>query len=251
MSARRPHAPWYADPLLGAAILTAALVFGMPALRPLFAAAFPELDRPVYGGDPFWLLLLSHVGLVAASSLAASAVGIGAGIAVTRGAGRTFRGTVETLAAMGQTFPPVAVLAVTVPLIGFGAWPAFIALALYGLLPIIENTVSGLEQVSPAVREAATSSGMTGWQVLRDVDLPIAAPIILAGIRISVTINIGTAALASTVGAKSLGLPLIVGLNSDNVAYVIQGALLVGALAITVDLAFGRAMTALQRWKAA
>jgi osmoprotectant transport system permease protein len=240
----------YADPLLGAAALTVALVFGMTSLRPLFAHAFPELDRPVYMGDPFWVLLLSHIGLVAASSLAAAAVGIGAGILVTRGAGRAFRGTVETLAAIGQTFPPVAVLAVTVPLIGFGAWPAFIALALYSLLPIIENTVSGLEQVPAAVRDAAASSGMTPGQVLRHVELPIAAPIILAGLRIAVTINIGTAALASTVGAKSLGLPLIVGLNSDNIAYVIQGAVLVGALAITVDIAFGRVMRFVQPWKA-
>ncbi|HEY1723084.1 MAG TPA: ABC transporter permease [Magnetospirillaceae bacterium] len=251
MTTNGRHISWYADPALGAALLTLALVFGMPLLRPVFAGAFPELDRPIYVGDPFWLLLLSHLGLVAASSVAAGVVGIGAGILVTRKAGRSFRGTIETLAAMGQTFPPVAVLAVAVPLIGFGAWPAFIALALYGLLPIIENTVSGLEQVPAAVREAAASSGMTATQVLRDVELPIAAPIILTGVRISVTINIGTAALASTVGAKSLGLPLIVGLNSDNIAYVIQGALLVGALAITVDLAFGRALRYVQRWKVA
>lgn len=243
--------PLYRDPLLAAALLTTLLVFGMPLLRPLFASAFPALDRPIYTGDPFWLLLLSHVGLVAASSIAAGLVGVGAGVLVTRGVGRSFRGTIETLAAMGQTFPPVAVLAVAVPLIGFGAWPAFIALALYGLLPIIENTIAGIEQVPVAVREAAASSGMTDAQILRDVELPIAAPVILAGLRISVTINIGTAALASTVGAKSLGLPLIVGLNSDNIAYVIQGALLVGALAITVDLAFGRVMRVIQPWKAA
>jgi len=190
------------------------------------------------------------MGLVAASSLAAILVALTAGILVTRGPGRQFRGVVETLATMGQTFPPVAVLAIAVPLLGFGAWPAVIALALYGLLPILENTVSGLAQVPAAVREAAASSGMTALQSLVHAELPLAAPVILAGIRVSVTINIGTAALASTVGAKSLGLPLIVGLNSDNVAYVIQGALLIGALAITVDLALGRTVAWTRRWRA-
>jgi osmoprotectant transport system permease protein len=172
-----------------------------------------------------------------------------AGLLVTRPMGAPFRGMIETLAAMGQTFPPVAVLAIAVPLLGFGTWPAMIALALYGLLPILENTVSGLGQVPAAVREAALSSGMSPLQSLRYAELPLAAPVILAGIRVSVTINIGTAALASTVGAKSLGLPLIIGLNSDNIAYVIQGALLIGALAITVDLALGRAVAFTRRWR--
>jgi osmoprotectant transport system permease protein len=156
---------------------------------------------------------------------------------------------VETLAGIGQAFPPVAVLAVAVPVLGFGALPALIALALYGLLPILENTVSGLGQVPQAIREAALSTGMSGVQILRNAELPAAAPVILAGVRTSVTINIGTAALASTVGAKSLGLPIIIGLNSENIAYVIQGALLVGALALTVDLAFSRLVEWSQRWK--
>jgi osmoprotectant transport system permease protein len=253
MTASAPRQPtswrWWGGPPVWAAGVTLALVFGLPRLRPVFAAAFPELDRPIYTGDRFWVLLLDHLGLVALSSAAAALVAITAGILVTRPIGAPFKGMVETLAAMGQTFPPVAVLAIAVPMLGFGTWPAVIALGLYGLLPILENTVSGLGQVPGAVREAATSSGMSGLQSLRYAELPLAAPVILAGIRVSVTINIGTAALASTVGAKSLGLPLIIGLNSDNVAYVIQGALLIGALAITVDLVLGRAVAFAQRWR--
>ncbi len=241
--------PWR-DPLAWSAGLLVLLVFGMPALRPLFAALFPRLERPVYAGDAFWSLLLAHLGLVAASSLAAILVGVGAGILVTRTRGAAFRGLVETLAAAGQAFPPVAVLALCVPALGFGAMPALIALTLYGLLPIVENTVAGLEQVPASVREAALSSGMTAAQKLRQAELPLAAPVILAGVRVSVTINVGTAALASTVGAKSLGLPLIVGLNSDNTAYVLQGALLVGALALTLDLAFARLVRLAERWRA-
>jgi osmoprotectant transport system permease protein len=176
-------------------------------------------------------------------------IGVAAGIFVTRRSGAEFRGLVETVTAMGQTFPPVAVLAIAVPLIGFGAWPALIALSLYGLLPIVENTIAGLEQVPPAARDAAEGMGMGPARRLWSVELPLAAPVILAGIRTSVAINIGTAAIASTVGARTLGTPIIVGLNGNNLAYVIQGALVVGTLAVLADLALGRVTELLQRWK--
>lgn len=232
--------------LLGFAALLAAL----PHSTPLFAWLFPELDRPLYVQQPFLDLVLAHLWLVAAASLLATVVGVAAGILVTRPGGREFRRLVETLSAMGQTFPPVAVLALAVPMIGFGFWPAFVALALYGLLPICENTIAGLEGVSPAAREAGLGIGMTRSQLLRKVELPLAAPVILAGIRISVTIGIGTAALASTVGAISLGSPMIVGLNGNNIGYILQGALLVGGLAIVIDLGFEAILTRLRRWRA-
>ena len=92
---------------------------------------------------------------------------------------------------------------------------------------------------------------MSPWQRLLSVELPLAAPVILAGVRTSVIINIGTAAIASTVGAKTLGLPIIVGLSGFNTAYVIQGAVLVGLLAVAVDLAFERLQRRLARWQTA
>jgi osmoprotectant transport system permease protein len=92
---------------------------------------------------------------------------------------------------------------------------------------------------------------MSGFQLWRAVELPLAAPLILTGVRLSVTVNVGTAALASTVGAKSLGLPLIIGLNSANTAYVLQGALLVGALALTLDLALARLVQRADAWRRA
>ncbi|MEH6772592.1 MAG: ABC transporter permease [Cereibacter changlensis] len=232
--------------LAGFAMLLAAL----PRSGPLFARLFPQLDRPLYVQQPFLDLVLAHLWLVATASLLATVVGVAAGIFVTRPSGREFRRLVETLSAMGQTFPPVAVLALAVPMIGFGFWPAFLALALYGLLPICENTIAGLEGVPPAAREAGLGIGMTRRQLLRKVELPLAAPVILAGIRISVTIGIGTAALASTVGAVSLGSPMIVGLNGNNIGYVLQGALLVGGLAIVIDLGFEAILTRLRRWTA-
>ena len=214
------------------------LVLCMSALKPLFAALFPQLPRPMYTQDSFWSLLLAHLKLVTLSSSAAVLVGISAGIFATRASGREFRPLIETLVSAGQTFPPVAVLAVAVPLMGFGEAPALVALALYGVLPVLQSTLAGLESVPAAVREAAGGLGMSPWQRLRSTELPLAAPVILAGVRTSVIINIGTAAIASTVGAKTLGLPIIVGLSGFNTAYVIQGAVLVGLLAVVVDLAF-------------
>ena len=242
--------PWR-DPLLWLALGFAALVFGLPLTRPLFAAWFPQLERPFYDADSFAALVLAHALLVGASSLVAIVIGVAAGIFVTRPFGTEFRGLVETVTTMGQTFPPVAVLAIAVPLIGFGAWPALIALSLYGLLPIVENTIAGLEQVPPAARDAAEGMGMGPARRLWSVELPLAAPVILAGVRTSVAINIGTAAIASTVGATTLGTPIIVGLNGNNLAYVIQGALVVGTMAVLADLALGRLTDTVQRWKKA
>ena len=237
------------DPLLWGVALLALLVLGLPASKPLFAALFPALDRPLYEQDSFAALLWAHVGMVAASSAAAALIGIAAGIFVTRAGGREFRPLVETVVAIGQTVPPVAVLAIAVPLIGFGAWPALIALALYGLLPIVRASVAGLESVPAAALEAADGAGMTALQRLWRVELPLALPVLLAGVRTSVIINIGTATIASTVGAKTLGSPIIVGLSGFNTAYVIQGALVVGLLAVVTDLAFARAGGRLERWK--
>ena len=237
------------DPMLWCTALLAFFVFGMNALQPLFAAAFPELDRPVFTQDSFVALTAAHLELVALSSTAAIVIGLGAGIFVTRPAGREFRPLLERTVAIGQTFPPVAVLAVAAPLIGFGEAPALIALALYGLLPIVQNTVAGIESVPDSAREAARGLGMGAARILRRIELPLAMPVIIAGVRTSTIINIGTAALASTVGAKSLGTPIIVGLAGFNTAYIIQGAVVVGLLAVVVDLGFDRVLRGLDRWR--
>ncbi len=244
MKTLRDPLPWLLAALL-------ALAFGMPLLRPLFAAAFPELDRPLYTQESFAALLASHLAIVAASSALSLLIGVAAGVFVTRRIGREFRPMVETLVAIGQTVPPVAVLAIAVPLIGFGELPALIALALYGLLPIVRATIAGIEAVPRGVVEAADGLGLRRLQRLLRVELPLAAPVLLAGVRASVIINIGTAAIASTVGAKTLGSPIIVGLSGFNTAYVMQGALVVGLLAVVVDLAFARLGQRFERWRLA
>ncbi len=232
------------SPVLWVGLLFAALLLRMEALRPFFHWAFPGVEPAIYDRASFFELFLSHLRLVATASLAASVIGVSLAVFVTRPAGRDFRTMIDALAAIGQTFPPVAVLAIAVPLIGFGARPTLVALFLYGLLPIIENAVAGLEGVPQAVREAADGMGLSPWQRLRAVELPLAAPVVLAGIRVSVTIAIGTATIGSTVGALTLGTPIFDGLVANKLPFVIEGAALVALFAILTDMLFAR----LERW---
>jgi osmoprotectant transport system permease protein len=236
------------DPLLWLLPLLVFLLVGMPLPRPVFALAFPATTPPIYADESFGVLFLFHAEYVALSSLAAALIGVGLGVVATRDGGEEFRPLLEALATIGQTFPPVAVLALAVPAFGYGPVPTMIALSLYGILPILKNTLAALGSVPTGVREAGAAMGLTRFQLLRDVELPLAAPTILAGIRISVIINIGTAAIGSTVGAVTLGNPIIGGLVNGKVAYVIQGALVVGVFAIVTDLLFERLDRRLRRF---
>lgn len=230
----------FVDPLWWLIAAYVALLIWLPHSSAFFGWLFPEQPRPLYQQESFVTLTLAHFLLVGVSSLIAAATGVALGVAVTRPAGAEFRQLVETIAAAGQTFPPVAVLAVAVPVMGFGREPAIIALILYGLLPVLQGTLAGLASVPQGAKEVAKGVGMSDAQRLFNVELPLAAPVILAGIRTSTIVNIGTAAIASTVGANTLGTPIIIGLSGFNTAYVVQGAVLVGLAAIIVDRAFDR-----------
>lgn len=216
------------------------MVQAMPWLEGLFRQVAPASRVVIYRRDDFFTLLGSHVAIVGVASSIAIVAGVGAAIMVTRPWGRDFLPLVAQLASMGQTFPPVAVLALSVPLLGFGTEPTVVALVLYGLLPIVRNTLVGLQNIDAAVLEAARGMGMSSWQVLWQVELPLALKVIVAGIRTSMTINIATAAIGSTIGAKTLGDPIIAGIVNGNTAYILQGAILIALLALCVDSAFER-----------
>ncbi|MEY9787222.1 osmoprotectant transport system permease protein [Sinorhizobium fredii] len=168
------------------------------------------------------------------ATIAATVVAVSLAILVTREAGVEFLPLSRSLVNIGQTFPPVAVLALAVPIFGFGEKPTLIALFLYGLLPIFENALTGLTTLPPAVIEAARGAGMTERQRLVQIELPLALPVILTGIRLSVVISLATATIGSTVAAKTLGEIIIAGLQSNNLAFVLQGGLIVAALAVLI-----------------
>jgi osmoprotectant transport system permease protein len=223
--------------LLPRLLLLAVLVafLGRPDwFAPLLRCLTENGAPPVYNEGSLALLTLHHLEIVAVATLAATSVSIALAVLVTRPAGQEFLPLARSLVNIGQTFPPVAVLALAVPAMGFGDKPTLIALFLYGLLPIFENTLTGLATLPSNVMEAARGVGMTGSQRLWRVELPLAAPIILAGIRLSVVISIATATIGSTVAASTLGEVIIAGLNSNNLAFVVQGGLVVAAIAILI-----------------
>jgi osmoprotectant transport system permease protein len=205
---------------------------------PLFRPLTENNAPPIYNQGSLLTLTLLHLRTVFIATIGATLVAIGLAILVTRPAGAEFLPLSRSLVNIGQTFPPVAVLALAVPAVGFGEKPTLIALFLYGLLPIFENALTGLTTLPASVMEAARGAGMTGWQRLCKVELPLAMPIILGGIRLSVVIGLATATIGSTVAAKTLGEVIIAGLISNNLAFVLQGGLIVAALAVLIYDAF-------------
>lgn len=196
---------------------------------------FPGETTVIHPRASLLVLVWEHIQLVAISSGITIIIGIPLGIWVTRPGGRDFLPIVTDITSFGQTFPPVAVLALAVPVLGFGLMPTIIALFLYGLLPVVRNTIAGLRAVPPHLLDAAYGMGMSRLQALFRVELPLSAQVILVGVRISVIINIGTAMIGAVIGAGGLGSPIIAGLVRDNLAFIIEGALPAALLAILAD----------------
>ena len=202
-------------------------------------APFTRNNAPaIYTQNSLLALTISHLTLVAIATLAATIIAVTLGILATRPGGREFLPLSRAIANIGQTFPPVAVLAIAVPIFGFGSVPAFIALLLYGLLPIFENTLTGLTTLEPSVIDAGRGMGMTNRQLFFHVELPLALPVILSGIRLTAIISLSTATIGSTVAATTLGEVIVAGLVSGNTAFVLQGGFIVAALAILINTLF-------------
>jgi len=204
------------------------------------AALFPQLTDTVFPSATVADLVAQHLRIVVISSAVTIAVGLPLGVWVTRPSGRDFRELVASAVDFGQTFPPVAVLALMMPLLGLGPLPAIVALSLYGLFPVVSNTVAGLDAVPPAVLDAALGMGMGRWRVLLTIELPLAARVIMAGIRTSVIINIGTATVAAATGAGGLGSAIYSGINLQNGAWVLEGAAAAALLALLADAVLGQ-----------
>lgn len=211
------------------------LFLARPDLFSGFFGLFAKNGQPpIYNQGNLLDITFNHLVIVVAATLAATIIAVGLAIIVTRPFGAEFLPVSRSLANVGQTFPPVAVLALAVPVLGFGTAPTLVALFLYGLLPIFENTLTGLTNLPPSVTDAARGVGMTGWQRLVKVELPLALPVILAGVRLSTVISLATATIGSTVAARTLGEVIIAGLLSSNTAFVLQGGLVVGVLAVLI-----------------
>jgi osmoprotectant transport system permease protein len=185
-----------------------------------------------------------HVVLAAMALVLGVALAVPLGLALERRRGAA-EGVIRVVG-LTQTIPSIALLAFMIPLFGVGTLPAVIALWIYSLFPILRNTFSGVRDADPRATEAAAALGMTERQVLRQVRLPLAAPVIMAGVRTAAVITVGTATLAAFIGAGGLGAPIVAGLQLADTVIILSGAIPAAALAFLVDALLGRVEHALK-----
>ncbi len=220
-------------PLLKRAILAALVVAVLIALLIWGIGLQNLVDRKV---DLIYLGQ-QHLILVASSMALALLIGLPSGIMLSRPSARRWAEYVMQIFNVGNTLPPMAVLALAMVIIGIGDKPAIIALFLASLLPIVRNTYAGLCAVPPSLIEAANGIGMTKFQRLRQVELPSAAPVILSGVRVATAINVGTAPLAFLIGASSYGELIFPGIYLNDFPTLILGAAATALFALILDMA--------------
>ncbi len=177
--------------------------------------------------------MLEHIGLTFLSLTLAVLIAIPMGVWITRR--ERLSSVVLGITGIFQTIPSIALLGFMIPILGIGIKPAIFALLLYALLPILRNTFTGIQGVDDAVKEAALGMGMTPWQVLTKVELPLAMPVIFAGVRTATVINVGVATLAAYIGAGGLGEYIFGGIALNNTNMILAGALFAALLAIAFD----------------
>jgi len=188
---------------------------------------------------------LEHLLLTGVSVGIAIVIGLALGFWISRNS--FVRGPVLSVAGVVQTVPSLALLGFLLPFLGIGVQPAIVALSLYALLPIVRNTYTGLSEVSPEILEAAEGMGFTGRQRLWMVELPLALPIIVAGIRTATVISVGIATLAAFIGAGGLGIFIFRGISQYDNRLILLGAIPAAALALILDFIIGLIEKALRR----
>jgi osmoprotectant transport system permease protein len=214
-------------------LFTAAVIlfFSWAFINGLFAPIYEEADT-------FFNLLGEHLLLVLISGSLAILIAIPLGIFLTRPQFRKLEFWFVNLANLGQTIPSLAILALSMSFLGIGIKAALVALFAYSVLPILQNTIAGINSVDENTKDAARGMGLTNAQILWRIELPNAVYAILAGVRTAIVMNIGTAALAYLIGGGGFGVWIFTGIQLFDNAYLISGAIPVSILAIVIDYLF-------------
>ncbi len=215
--------------LLGIAVALAALVAW------LLTANLSQTELITLAPGALLGYAREHLALTAVSALIVLVIAIPLGILLTRPALRRFTGPVLTIANIGQAAPAIGLIVLLAIAIGFGFTPAVIALVLYAILPVLRNTMVGLAQVDARLVEAGRGMGMSALAVLFRVELPLAVPVMLAGIRTALVLLVGSASLAAFINGGGMGILIITGVNLSLENVLIAGSILVALLALFVD----------------
>jgi osmoprotectant transport system permease protein len=219
---------WIIQPVVCVLAVVGSLVY-------VNVADISESEKRSLSVSQLLVLLRQHMEVSLAATLLTCLVAIPLGVLLTRGRMRRFAKPIITVAGFGQAAPAIGLIALGAVLFGIGSVGAIVALTVYGALPIIANTVVGLDGVDPRLVEAARGMGMSSMSTLLRIELPLAMRVIIAGVRTALVLIVGTAALASFTGAGGLGQLITTGIKLQQSTTLIVGAILVAALALSID----------------
>ncbi|MEU9456225.1 ABC transporter permease [Streptomyces sp. NPDC048277] len=200
-----------------------------------------SIETRSLASDVVLTALWEHVQLVVVSTLLTIAIGVPLGVLLTRPGISRVGVIVLAVANASQAVPSIGVLVILAMVFGVGFWMAVVALVLYALLPVLRNTMVGIRQVDPALIDAGRGIGMSPREVLLTIELPLAVPVMLAGIRVALILNVGVATLAAFTNAGGLGTIISSGISLDRTPVLVVGSALTMALALTVDWLAGLA----------
>ncbi|GAA1495582.1 ABC transporter permease [Paeniglutamicibacter kerguelensis] len=244
MPAKPVERPWRALglQLLGILAALAAVVVW------LAASDLSETERTTLDPATLWGYTVEHLQLTLMAAVIVLVIAIPLGIVLTRPSMRRFTNPVMAVANIGQAAPAIGLVVILAFWIGFGYWAAVISLVAYAILPVLTNTMVGLRQVDERLVEAGRGMGMSSMAVLFKVELPLAVPVMLSGIRTALVLLVGTATLAAFINGGGLGILITTGVNMNLTVVLIAGSLLVALLALLIDW-LGRVFEQLARPK--
>ncbi len=194
-----------------------------------------SIERRLINPERISSAFVEHMALTAVSTVFVVLIAVPLGVLLTRPFARSLVPPIITVANIGQAVPSIGVLVLLALVWAIGFWPAVVALVVYSILPVLRNTMVGLQQVDQSVIEAGRGMGMTKGAVLRRIELPLAVPVILAGVRTALVINVGTATLATFVAAGGLGDIISGGIVTSRQTVVLTGSVLTAVLALFID----------------
>ncbi|MDZ4168108.1 MAG: ABC transporter permease [Coriobacteriia bacterium] len=224
---------WATVAVLAAATLW--MTFDTEGFSRLLSALVPEADVVMYPTKPLSQLMAEQVFIVAVASAVALVIGALLGALGLSRIGRPFRDVIVSVANLAQTIPSVAIMALAVPVIGYGAEPVVLALVLYSILPVTLNVIAGIEGVPADAHDAAIGMGMSARQRFISVEMPLAMPVMVGGVKNMLVINVSAATMGAIVAAGGLGMPILAGFKEYNDAFILEGALPAIALALLLD----------------